>query len=207
MIASPQQPSASGTAPAPYNNSNNVATLAVPGLLSTGVVVVAASSDVDGLPGPRFASASADINDLSLGLTIVLTPILSLTATEVDSDASVTGEPLAASGSTAIVNGSVSVLGGAAIPIPVNPAPNTELVNTGGIQIILNEQILSGSLGITVNAIHIILANAASLGLNGDIILSHSQAALVVPEPTTALLVGLGLALLAARGRRSTALR
>jgi hypothetical protein len=58
-------PTVSGSAPPPYNLSSSLLNLVVSGILSTGVLEVNASSDVDGLPGPRFAAADATVNDLT----------------------------------------------------------------------------------------------------------------------------------------------
>jgi hypothetical protein len=197
----------SGTAPPVYNNTNNVASLSVPTILSTGIIDTSAASDVDGLLGARQATATAETNNLSVGINILLTPVIALTASEVTSTATVTGDPLAGVGGTTIVGGSLQIDSLAPIPIPLNPAPNTILVNNLlGITVTLNEQVFSGSLGLTVNAIHIQFVNALALGLNGDIIVSQAQAALtsdgVIPEPSTALLVGAGLVGLGVHRRR-----
>jgi hypothetical protein len=185
------------------SDCNSQATLSLPGVVSTDLLNVAASSNVDGLAGLRNATASASINNINLGLTLVLTSVLSRNATAIQSSATVSGEPLSGAGTTGITGGSISVLGAAPTAIPTNPAANTSLINSNGIQVILNEQILSGSLGLTVNAIHIILINVGGLGINGNITLAHSQAQLTsnVPEPSTALLVSLGFVGLAARRR------
>jgi hypothetical protein len=193
--SSPATPTTGSSGSSPYTLSNNLASISVPSVLSTGVMIVTANSNVNGLPGARQTDASATVN----GLNIVLTGILSLGATTVASTATETGEPLASAGTTTITGGSLTV-GITTLLIPANPTPNQSLFNAGGISVTLNEQIL-GAGSIAVNAIHI----ALNLGVTtGNIYISHSQAALVsnVPEPSTAALLGLGLALFAARGRR-----
>jgi hypothetical protein len=196
-------PTLSNSAPAPYSNNTSLLAVPVPGVLSTGVANLSVSSDVDGLPGARQAAASAEVNNVNLGLNIILTPVLSLTTSKVTATSTVTGEPLASVGTATILSGVLTIDSQAPIAIPVNPTVNQVLVNSNGILVTLNEQIISGALGLTVNAIHIQLTNALGLGVNGDIILSQAQAALVsnVPEPSTALLVGLGLTLLGVRRR------
>jgi hypothetical protein len=69
-------------------------------------------------------------------------------------------------GSTTIVNGTLD-----GVALPANPAPNT-VINVAGMQVILNEQILSAGGELTVNAIHIRLL--PPLG-SGDIIIAQSR--------------------------------
>jgi PEP-CTERM motif len=196
-------PTLSNSAPAPYSNNTSLLSVPVPGVLSTGVANLSVSSNVDGLAGARQAAASAEVNNVNLGLNILLTPVLSLTTSKVTATSTVTGEPLASVGTATILSGVLTIDSQAPIAIPVNPTVNQVLVNSNGVLVTLNEQIISGALGLTVNAIHIQLTNALGLGVNGNIILSQAQAALVsnVPEPSTALLVGLGLTLLGVRRR------
>ena len=87
-----------------------------------------------------------------------------------------------------------------------NPAPNTVILNVGGLRIVLNEQTLLGdgltSSGIETNAIHVGFNNfVAGTGLvNGNIILGHTSALATlgqpgaVPEPATwaMMLIGFG---------------
>jgi hypothetical protein len=188
-VSSPPTPTASGTAPFPYTDPTHVASVSVPGALSIGVVDLNVTSNVDGFAGARQATGAATVNNLN----ILLTGILSLTATQVNSLAREIGEPLAVSPSTqtTIVGGLLTV-GATSLAIPVSPAANTTLFDAGGITVTLNEQIL-GPGSIAVNAIHI----ALNLGVTtGNIYISHSQASLasnVVPEPSTVALLGLGL--------------
>jgi len=205
-VSTPSAAPVGGTAPPTYNLTNNLASLSVPTVLTTGIINTAASSNVDGLAGARQATASSEVDNLSVGINIVLTPVIVVTASTITTTATVTGEPLSGSGGVNIVGGSLRIDSLTAVPLPVSPAANTVLINNVlGITVTLNEQIFSGSLAVAVNAIHIQFANAIALGLNGDIIVGHAQAALtstVVPEPSTALLLGIGLAGLAARPRR-----
>jgi hypothetical protein len=89
---------------------------------------------------------------------------------------------LAAAGTTTLVGATASLLG-ASLAVEAHPLPNTILVNTLGIKVVLNEQIVSGDgvtgLSITVNAIHVYLTNVNVAGvgiLNGDIIVAQSKA-------------------------------
>jgi hypothetical protein len=197
-------PSVSGTAPPPYSLSDSLLSLDVPNVLSTGLLEVNANSNVDGLPGVRFANADATVNDLSV-LDILLVAVLE--ATTIQSTAEVSGDfgALVATGTTTLE--ALSILG---IPVlDVTPAPNTVLLDVLGLTIIANEQIITGdgisNAGIEVNALHIIFDDfIAGIGLlSGDVIISHSEAELTavrdivdVPEPGSLLILASGITLL-----------
>jgi hypothetical protein len=195
-------PTVSGNAPPPYNLTDSLLSLGVPGVLSTGVLEVNASSNVDGLPGPRFAAADATVNNLS-----VLSLLDLLEVTTIQSTADVSGDfgALVRTGTTTIAG--ISFLGDPTFDL--TPAPNTVLFAALGITIIANEQTITGdgisAAGIEVNALHIIFDDVfAGIGdLNGDIIISHSEAELIaepniidVPEPGSLLILASGITLL-----------
>jgi|SRR5882724_520163 len=68
------------------------------------------------------------------------------------------------------------------VPLGDRPAPNTVLLDTGKLRVVLNEQILSGGNGtahLVVNAIHISIQKLSITGvgvLTGEIILGQSHA-------------------------------
>ena len=55
-------PAVSGNAPAPYHLTDSALSVSVAPFLSTGLLTVNASSDVDSLPGNRNANADATVN-------------------------------------------------------------------------------------------------------------------------------------------------
>jgi hypothetical protein len=207
VITSGPLPTVSGNAPPPYNLTDSLLSATVVGVLSTGVLEVNASSDVDGLPGIRFATADATVNDL----TVTIGNALGLSATTIQSTAEVSGDfgALARTGTTTFEGLSI---GGFPV-IDLTPAPNTVLLDLLGIMIIANEQIITGdgisNAGLEVNALHISFLNVpavigSSVGLlTGDIIISHSEAELTaepnivdVPEPGSLLILASGITLL-----------
>jgi hypothetical protein len=204
-VTSGPLPAVSGSAPAPYNLTNSALSASVLPFLSTGLLTVNASSNVDSSPGTRNTNADATVNNLSV---LMSSFGIDLTATTVQSTAAVSGDYGAfnAAGTTTIegltLNGVASLL--------LTPAPNTILLSLPGLRIMLNEQITSGGLpgsfGIGVNAIHVefdhFLAPNLSL-VNGDILIAHSQASMgLIPEPETYALMLAGLAVMGAIVRR-----
>jgi len=207
-VTSGPLPTAAGSGPPPYNNSNfalsaNVTLLPLSSL-QTGLLVVNAFSN----SSFTQVSANATVNNLAISLlgTGVLPPVLfSLNATTLQSTALLQDNPFQAVGTTTLVGATLGgALIGAPINLAVNPAPNTTIFNNGGISVLLNEQIFGGD-GVTnrslsVNALRINFKQAP-IGLhvlNGDIVISHSEVASVVPEPSTALLLSSGFAMLGA---------
>lgn len=135
------------------------------------------------------ALAQAEVKEVIIRIT-EMASLLTLQAGNVSSSASIegtccSGAALASSGSATLVDATLDCLIGAGIALPVNPAPNTEVLDSVGMRIVLNEQILEGdghgSLSLTVNAIHIYLDAALvhELGaVDGEIIVGHSTASL-----------------------------
>lgn len=182
-ITSGPLPAVAGSTLPAYDQSANVAKTDVTtpltgNLLSASVIEVNAK----GSPGP-LGSASADATLSHPGLRVVgALPLLALASDEIGSSATVNGVcsgTFNASGATRLVNARLSGLVGD-LPIPLNPAPNTVLLNLLGIRVVLNEQIVESrqeSMTLTVNAIHVTLSGAVTaLGVaSGDIVLAQSR--------------------------------
>lgn len=189
-ITSGPSPRAAGAAPPPYAVSNSAASITVSTpltgqILNTSTLAVDAAATV---PTNNTVSASAILNDLSVNLVGALpvsARLLTLDAASVQASAQLAGPcggPLLATGTTTITSGTVGGTLGVAVAIPANPAPNTVLLDTAGVRLVLNEQILGGdgirTRSLTVNAIHLTLTNVALPGigtLSGEVLLSQAQ--------------------------------
>ncbi len=231
----PVAPSGSTAAPA-YNVTNTVLAvnqtlgLGGSGVLSfgqgvgTGIITTSATS---AFPVNPTGSANATVNNLALALVATSSlpfvgpvSLLSIGADTLVSDSSVEGFGTPSATGNANLTGLTlggTALGGLVIDgsLFANPAANTELLNLLGLRIVLNEQIPSGdnvsTAGIATNALHVAFTNFL-LGtnlLNGDIIVSHSQASIAgvaavpgVPEPATWIEMIAGLALVGVVARR-----
>lgn len=196
-VTSGPLPTAAGSAPPPYNVTNSLPIVTVGTALLAGPVTVTAASM---LPLSLNALASATLSNVALDIT----PLFTLTAGELQSTTTIDSS-LNASGTTTILTGTSNLN----VNIPSAPAPNTVLVDAGGVRVVLNEQTISGN-GVTfrdisTNAVDVTFTNApfaSATGpglLNGTIILSHSEAHVLgavaaVPEPASFVLLGTGLA-------------
>lgn len=180
--------SASGAAPAPYNNSDSVANVEVGTLgllnLSANAVSGHAQSNIDGLSGDRYTLGESEIVGLAIN-----SPLLTLTADTITSSANISGDygSIDPVGSSNLANASLSIAG-QRIDLDANAAANTAilpgLLNPLGLSLVLNEQTMSddgnGNASMITNALHLSF-NDALLGLgvlNGDIVIGHSQASL-----------------------------
>ncbi len=188
QVSSGPLPFVSGAAPPSYSSSNQVASINVslPPLVQvqTELLKVDAAS---GLPNANSASSDATVDYTK----ITVAGLINLTADIIQSKADSSGGcgALSSAGSTVLTNVQLNGL-----TVAVAPAPNTVLLNVGGVKVVLNEQIVTGSgttTSITVNAIHISLHNAlVGLGLiSGDIIISQSEASLHCTPGTADLAV------------------
>lgn len=196
-FSSGPSPIAAGTAPPAYNVTNSLPNFSAGMGLESGSLSVNAAST---FPSLLNVTANATVNNAAVSID----PLISITAGQVQSAARI-DPSLTGIGTTTIVNGAA----GSAGPLPSSPAPNTIFLNTNGLKVVLNEQTIGGdgltSRDLTVNAIDITFTNVPfsannSTGvLNGQIILSHSEAhaqgvSATVPEPSSVLLFASALA-------------
>jgi len=205
---------ASGTAPGVFDGSNSVLDFSAfaLGLASINATVIegSASSDVDGFAGIRTTDSMGRVD--GLGASVLLSSVLGLDASMIQSNASITGDygSLNMYGSSNLADVTLSILG-ATLDVDANAAANTVLFDSLGIRVVLNEQIFGGdgieTAQLEVNAIHISFNDvAAGLGLlNGDIRIGHSFASMTatIPSPGVLACVPAG-ALLSVRRRRRT---
>lgn len=207
-------PGVGGAAPTPYFLTNSALTAQASALgvasLSTGLLSTAASSDIGPGTGTGIVQAQSAVNNLSLRVVpgaLFIPDLLSLAATTISSHASLRfdGAQVVSSGGSRIEGGSLSVSGVGALAVTASAAPNTVLLNAGGIKIVLNEQIFS-----TVGQTTTLDVNAIRVTINGplhtvaaDVVVGHSAATLTVPAPATVTCPAM-LACLAGRRRRQT---
>jgi hypothetical protein len=207
-------------------NSGNILGLATLLHIGTGVIDSSASSDANGLLSTATTTGTTTINDLGVGIVnFPLSTFLNVNATTLTSTSQVTGGfgTLNAMGTSSIEDLSISLLGANIVTAEVAAqvangtlAPNTGLDVNGlvGLSVLLNEQIVTGdgitSRGITTNTIHLHFdAVNLDLGLSGiaqltgDVIIGHSAAIQAVPEPSSLILCGAGVAILGMGGLRA----
>ena len=194
----------SGTAPAPYNVSNpavglnlGVANGVLDLVTANGVISSSATSNVNGTPGSKTTSATADVANLSLDVAKVLgalggPPVIGLGVPAVTSSVTISGEGGSFTSNTHVdLTGLTLKVGGVPIDlsginlanVPPNTGVNVDAGAIAGVTVILNESQTTGTQagGFTTstNAIRIRLS-AVSLPLlpvlNGDIIIGHAEA-------------------------------
>lgn len=226
----------SGTAPAPYNasdsllnlnlNAGNLAGVVTVVDVMTGTVTTNASSDVDGLFGPRTATATFSVEDLDLSvadLPLFVPDLISITADALTVTSTVTGDlgSALASGVLEVANLRVFVSGvqvGAALNGTIAPNTGIDLSTVlGGVSLVLNQQIATGDgindVGLITNAIALQITDVGVSGvgtLNGSAIIGPTQASLsfepaAVPEPSSLVLLstlGIGAACYRYRKRK-----
>ena len=211
-----------GSGSTPYSLSGSVVDLDVDSgnALATGTVTAdlvtgSASSNVDGLPGPRTASASGGVVGANIDLTTLPLlgsgiPIFAFDGT-LSSEASVSGDSgsFIATGSSTFeslaltVNNVVIDL---SAYVGVEVAPNTvidlDALGLANVTLTLNQQLVAfDQSSIEVNALHLDLGVIGVL--EGDVTLGHSSASLAaVPEPATLLATPCLAALTLTRRRR-----
>ena len=176
----PQAPIASSCLPTTAAKTNSLlgagdAQVAKAAVLNTG-------AGTDCVKKAALASAQTTNVD-ALGLAAPL----KIHADAITSTASVSCAA-APTGSTVITNLTV---GGTAVPLPTNVAPNTEIAaaifNPLGLRVIVNEQHPAQTgRGIVVNGLHIIAANTGVVPvgggvIRGDVVISHATTGVVCP--------------------------
>ena len=161
------------------------------GPLHGGALNSSASSNVDGSPGPKEASASSSIADVDFNLSRLLGFSFDL----ISSDSSVTGDAgsFSALGDSSIVGLTGYGLLSGLSSVVISGAPNQTLLSLFGIEVIANRQTSTCTAFdcfITTDALYVDVLGHA------NVILASSSAHLAapVPEPATAALMMAGLA-------------
>lgn len=181
--------SSSQVSPPAYSRNDMNADMTIAGPVVGSVLTVGDSmTSIFGTEGEEsMAAASAQVHDLGLNLAGLFS-FIQTNAAHMASSAEVEGScctQLAAKGSTTVADAVLKCLIGDGIPLPADPAPNTEILHDMGVRTILNEQIVEGDgsadLRLTVNAARITLDEALITGLgsiSGEIIIGRSIAGL-----------------------------
>ena len=145
-----------------------------PGVISTGILNASCQGTTGAGGGSTCSASAAMVNALNGVLTADL-----ISSTCTANEAGLTG-------SSSLLNAMV-----AGVPVMVNPAPNTVLIDAAGLRVVLNEQIITtdpvtGERRITVNAVHITFTDPVT-GVVTDVIIASSTcdfvAAAVQPPP------------------------
>lgn len=199
-ITSGPLPSITGTAPAPYSLTGGAASASVSGILSTGVLNVAASSGVTGLAGTVSTQGSSIVNNLNLAILNVL----GITSGTIQTTSTVTGDvgTLTPTGTTTITN--LSVAGLAPFGASITPVANDVILNLLGVEVTLNRQVTTDTAalasiktdGIAVDFTNVAAVINGTAGLlNGEITIATStaQEQLKVIEPATIAELSTGL--------------
>jgi hypothetical protein len=152
--------------------TSNLASVNLPGVLSTGVLNTSTQGgNLNSHSG--FATSDASVADVNVVAGLVTADVIATTCTS-NGDGS--------SGSTTLTGASVAGVGSLA----VNPAPNTTVTIPGVGTITLNEQTRTDTVGvistITVSAIHVHLSSVLA---SGDIYVSRSVCEVTGPDVLT----------------------
>jgi hypothetical protein len=174
------------------SDSDSVVSVNVPGVLNTGILNSSASSNVDGSPGPKNATARSSVVDFNL-----LTPTFGLSFELIESESSVFGDAgsFSATGDSNIVDLRGSGLLEGLSASALNGSPNQELFNAGGIQVIANRQSSTcgaESCSITTDALFVDAGDITSITVASSSAELMGQTA-PIPEPSTYAMMLVGL--------------
>lgn len=201
-------PAVNGASPTPFSLAQTTlsAHASATGVasLTTGVLHAAAQSDINTLSLIGTTTAFSQVDDLSLRIVpgFLAPDLIRFSADTISSNArlSFDGTRVTASASSLIENAGLSVAGIGSLSVFAAAEPNTVLLDTLGLRIVLNEQILTtvGDLtSLEVNALRITIRGPLQ-AVDSDIVIAHSAATLTVPAPGgagfTAALLGLAFA-------------
>ena len=161
----------SGDAPPDFSNSGSAVGIGVNlgllgDVLSTGVL----SAQTETGLVPQTASSEGVADDVVLKLEVLgLLNLLSVSAEAIGATASAAcvGNVPQYTGSATLANAAVAV-SGVPVTVPLNPAPNTQLLNALGIKVMLNEQVLGNDGVFTVRALHLDARNSVLSFLAGQ---------------------------------------
>jgi len=177
LTLGPSPSGVSGTAPADFNQSGAVVSLAGNVLLGSAAVSAnTLSASTRSALASEAVNSAAAVQTLNIALTLLGLQAQAVTTT---AQATCRNGLVALAGTMGIAGAQTSGLL-AGISIAANPAANTVLLNTSAVKVTINEQIVTAT-GITVNAIHIKLTTALVSGLGlltGDIVVSQSSASI-----------------------------
>ncbi len=170
----------SGHAPPDFSLSDTTTGVSVNlGLLGNVLSTGTLSAQTQGALIPETVSATGQADQAALKLQLAgVLDLLSLSADALVATASGTcsGTVPHYQGSASLSNAQVTV-SGLPVTVPLNPAPNTVLLDLLGIKVVLNQQVLENGV-FTVRALHLDASNSvlAAIGtLRGSIVLGSAS--------------------------------